>query len=152
MAKHLTLFMALYTMTDKSAVLPRTEAGWNQRVSHVLMEPLLRRHYYEQLRPPKKWNYLYIHVEQGALPVHFDFRDKSTNEVAYQDRFDELCVGVKSQVREYLQGKNPAYDQKALEAGLADMNYDWFPKMNMLVLSTLLPAYVKMGNEDFRNS
>lgn len=150
-SKHLTLFIALYTMTDKSAVLPRYEAGWNERV-HVVLKLLVRKHYYEQLRPPKKWNYMYIHVEDSTLPIHLDFRDASTNEVACQDRFEEVCVYTKSSVREFLQSNNPSYNQNALEDGLAAMHYDWFPKMNMIVLSAVFPGYAKWGNKNFKNS
>jgi len=150
--KNNTLFMALCVMTDKHAVIPRTEAEWNHRVSHSVIETLIRNHYYKQLKPPQKWNYLYIHVEMNTPPTYLDFRDKSTNEVVFQDRLDEICVTIKSQVREYLQTRNQKYDPNMLEDGLSHMNYDWFTKMNMLVLSTLLPGYEKMGKEDFKNS
>jgi len=150
--KHLTLFMTLFTLTDKSAVIPRTEEGWNQCVSGTVIIDIVRKHYFEKLHPPKKWNYLYIHAESNSVPIFLEFRDVSTNEVAYQDRFHELCIAVKSQAREYLQNNNPSYNNDLLEDGIADMNYDWYPNMNMLVLSTLLPAYTKWGKENFKNS
>ena len=149
--KHLTVFLAFYTMTDKSAVLPRDEEGWNERV-HFVLEPLIRRHYYERLRPPQKWNYLFIHFEPSSLPIHFDFRDESTNEILYQDRFEEVCINLMSAARSYLQGANPSYKQDMLDDGLADMHYDWFSKMNMIVLSSVFPGYSKWGNETFKGS
>lgn len=150
--KHLTLFMTLFTLTDKSTVIPRTEAGWNQRVSGTVIKDIVVKHYYEKLRPPQKWNYLYIHVESSSIPVYLDFRDESTNKLAYQDRFREFCVIIKSKARGYLERNNPSYKPDLLDNGIADMNYDWFPQMNMIVLSTLLPAYTKWGSEHFKNS
>jgi len=118
--------------------------------------PLIQRHYSEQLKPPRKWNYYFVFLPlpdlQNPQTRHMDFRNSVTHEISDHAKYAEICSSLKTIWKERLMQVFPDYDRNKLEDGLEQANFDYFPGKNTLIVSSLMPGLVKQGTETFKDT
>ena len=120
------------------------------------LEVLVKRHYLEQLRPPRKWNY-YFHFFsipdfQNPQTRHLDFRDPNTGEINDHAKYAEVCNITKGEWKNKLITEFPQYKRNKFEDCFEEVKFDYFPEKRLLLMSMLVDGLVKQGTETFKDT
>ena len=104
-------------------------------------EELIRAHYYEDFRPPVKWNYNFVAIAYPHPPQnlqHMIFWDEKTGQIVKQAAYRQMCSDLRSFWKEKLVQMYPKYDRNKLEDGVEHMNFDYYPQDGLVVASMVL--------------
>ena len=116
---------------------------------------LLKKHYADTLKPPKKWNYycalwpLNFNDERTRV---FDFRNPVTHEINDKAKFNEMCSALKGIWKERLRTVFPDYNRNRMEDSLEEAKFDYFPAECVIIISSLADGLVKGGSEEFKDT
>ena len=156
-AKKKTLALTLFLFTDEDHPSPGESGAARNQYAADIIPDIIRKHYAQALRPPVKWNY-FFHFNEGSSDEYrgqsgrYDFRHPKTNAIVNQKFFLDLCDELRYTWWECLGRQNPKYNKQTLKAAMEATQYDYFPERGLVVLSALLPAYIKQGSEDYKDT
>ena len=149
-----TLTYCVYLFVDDDHPAPKTANAQNDFGVKFIPE-LVKKHYYEELKPPKKWNYYcgFLPLDfSGSQGQAFDFRDSKSRKISSQAKYAELCNHLKDIWKERLMTVYPKYDRNNLEESLENAQFDYFPDKCVLIISSIMPGLVQSGSEEFKNT
>ena len=104
-------------------------------------EALIRAHYYEDFRPPVKWNYNFVAIAYPHPPQnlqHMIFWDEGTGQIAKQAAYRQMCSDLREFWKEKLVEMYPKYERNKLEDGVENMHFDYYPEDGMVIASMVL--------------
>ena len=112
-------------------------------------EELIRGHYYEDFRPPVKWNYNFISIAYPTPPAHLKhmiFWDAGTGEIVNRAAYRQMCSDLREFWKEKFVEIYPSYDRNKMEDGFENMNFDYYPADGLVVASMVLEKLLPMEN------
>ena len=156
-SKKTTVAMMLYLFEDEKHPSPGKSSVEQNKFAAKILPEVIKKHYLDALKPPAKWNYYFSFLDNDGNEFRkdfgpHDFRDPKTNALSRQKQFFDLCDQLKMIWFENLGRDNPKYDRKKLLSASQESEYDWFPEYGLVVISALLPGYVKSGTEKFKDT
>ncbi|MDR3218190.1 MAG: hypothetical protein LBU22_04290 [Dysgonamonadaceae bacterium] len=148
-----TLMLLLFLFEDFDHTLPEDDKESYDRFATPIMLDVIKLHYYEELKPLKKWNYDYL-LNTNDLrkqeTSHLEFRDTNTKEINDRAKYKDMCNGLKSGWKNILISRFPKYNREKLEDGFEKIQFDYFPSKCLLVASFLLDNIIEMSVHEFR--
>ncbi|GHT67364.1 hypothetical protein AGMMS50239_30410 [Bacteroidia bacterium] len=151
--KNTTLMYHCLLFEDFDHQLPKKDKDSHNQFLHPVMFDIIRLHYHDALKPPKKWNYDNTLVAlnlRGKEVAHLDFRDTDTYEINDKAKYKAMCDNLKSLWKDILIKRFPKYSKEKLEDGFEKIQIDYFPSRCLLVLSMLLDGVMKNSTDEYR--
>ena len=154
LGKTTTLTYCVFLFEDEDHRVPLSASAQNS-LGAKFISALIEKHYREDLKPPKKWNY-YL----GLWPLNFndersrvfDFREPVTKKIKDYAKYNEMCNGIKEIWKNRLFEVFPKYDRYKMEESLENAKFDYFPKECVIVISSLMDGLVKSGSEQYKET
>lgn len=151
--QHVTVMLCIVVFGDGPSHLPKNDQATYAKFVSGLLETVIQTHYYERLRPPKKWNCNYdtyeIPVDYIQQLTQFQFRDPKTGEIRNQQAYRTTVNTMKETWRSKLQKNFPRYDRTKMEESLESLCETYDSKRQILTLSILLDEAVPLNKERF---
>ena len=142
-----TLMLSIFLFEDFDHQRPEQTQSGAEKFAQPIAAAVLREHYYEQLCPPKKWNYDYrVKVMPNSTDPafsRFDFRDPETKEISDTEKYHELCSTMKMLWKEQLLKRFPKYNRSKLEDGFENIKFTYSPEACTLTASVLMEGLMK---------
>jgi len=151
--KNTTLMVGIILFEDFDHQRPVASYTEYKGFAEPIVVDVLRAHYFEELRPPKKWNWdlEMIVMDSMTSPVgsHYDVRDPETKEVADKASYKEMCSGLKNVWKDRLLERFPRYDRTRFEDTFETVKYTYLKERCVLAASVLMED-IMQREDDFR--
>ena len=143
--KTVMMYFALFAdlAPERAVAVNRDRYGQQKQIAEEHIIDIIRRHYYEELKPPVVWNFNYVILVVPRLTdpeqkAKAQFWDSATGQIADKANYLQICSELRSEWRDGLVELYPDYDRDKLEDGYEKMNFDYYPEEGLLVCTMLL--------------
>ena len=154
----LTLMLYLFLFEDNNHPRPVQNRENIESFITPIMLDVIRLHYYETLKPPKKWNYDYElkTVSRSAFDNReymrdLNFLNPETKKIDDDIKYRKWCNEFKSLWKDELIERFPKYSREKLEDGFEEINFDYFSERSLFVASILLVGVMKNDVSEYRS-
>ena len=148
--KTLVLFIPIFSdinpefarMVDNGGRAKASEVAMNED----LLAMIIRNHFYEEFRPPVKWNVHYNVVVYPNMTSdqkrELQFWNDNNGQIKDRGRYSQMCSDLRTVAKEQMLKAFPDYDRDRFEDGFENICFDYDAEKGMIICSFVLKQFM----------